>query len=244
MKRTACLMIAALMLLSSAACAKTGAPMSYEQLMRCEKNYMCVDGDWPKSFEEMWSKRVSAVLASGRVKSVQYTLGWEHGISGMEYEIEITSVWDGGEPLLAGEELEGMTVKALCYDHIAFADEEKMLEFVADNQGKKFSAFSGQEEEIFAAELVPTAGTEYVWWFEDYELPMKPGEEYAFLLTMIPGYSLEEPGVYFFHCSYISPVSEPLEKHLEKLGMLEGFKMKGDDHMLEIAEEIRKRVKD
>ena len=54
MKRTACLIVAALTLLSFAACTKTGVPVSYEQLMRCEKNYMCVDGDWPKSFDAMW----------------------------------------------------------------------------------------------------------------------------------------------------------------------------------------------
>ena len=70
MKRTFLVILAALMLFSAAGCNSPGAPMSYDSLMRCEKEYGIVEGDWPESFDEMWSSRVSASLASGVVRAL------------------------------------------------------------------------------------------------------------------------------------------------------------------------------
>ena len=243
MKRTFLVILAALTLFSAAGCNSPGAPMSYDSLMRCEKEYGIVEGDWPESFDEMWSSRVSASLASGVVKSAKHVFGWGKGFWSLtQYEIEITSMWDdGSEQRLSPEEHLEKTVKAHCNDYLTFAEDEKALEFISKQLGRDVRTAEELEEESGCAYFTPVNGTEYKWWFYSYELPMEEGEEYTFLLTMTPAYD-PETGEHDYLCSYVSPKDRPLEESLTKLGMLEGFKTKGDDHMLEIADEIRLRV--
>ena len=245
MKRVILVILASLMLVSIAGCNSSGEPMNYDELLRCEKEYCIVDGDWPKSFDEMWGNRVSASLASGVVKRAAHRLGWGQGEytgSFTEYEIEITSVWDdGSEQRLSPEELIGRTIKAHCYDHVTFAEDKTAIEFISKQIGREVRSAEELEEENGCAELVPVHGTKYKWRFNDYELPMKEGEEYTFFLMMTPGYN-EQTGEQYYRCCYVSPKDQPLEERLKELDLLKGFEMKGDEHALEIAEEIRQKV--